>query len=212
MMAALSMVFRAFVCNALLVAMALAAPVKVLVLGDSLSAAHNIPPSAGWVALLQARLREPDRLRPGMPAPEVINASISGETSAGGLARLPELLARHRPQIVVLELGGNDGLRGQPPAQLAANLEAMIGLSRAAGAQVLLLGIDLPSNYGNAYRERIRRVYQDLAQRLNVPLVPFLLDGIALDPARMQADGIHPTADAQPAVLDNVWPLLREML
>ncbi len=179
----------------------------ILVLGDSLSAAHDIPLESSWVTLLDDRLKSLPR-----PGPEVVNASISGETSAGGLARLPALLAAHRPSLVLIELGGNDGLRGLPPAQLSDNLDAMIALSREAGGKVLLLGIDLPPNYGRAYRERIARVYQELADRHQVPLLPFLLDGVALEPGLMQADGIHPTAEAQPRLLDNVWPLLEPML
>lgn len=179
----------------------------VLVVGDSLSAAHNIPQHEGWVALLQDRLNTRD-----VPAPEVINASISGETSAGAVARLPDLIARHQPAIVVIELGGNDGLRGLAPSELAANLDAMIRMSREAGAKVLLIGTELPANYGRAYRDRFRAVYVDLARRHAVALLPFLLDGVALEPGLMQDDGLHPTAAAQPRVLDNVWPLLQTLL
>lgn len=179
----------------------------LLVLGDSLSAAHNIPQQAGWVALLEHRLNQR-----GAPAPKVINASISGETSAGALARLPALLAQYRPSLVLVELGGNDGLRGLPPAELAANLDAIVRTSRESGAKVLLLGIDLPPNYGRAYRDRFRAVYTDLAKKHRVPLLPFLLDGVALQPGLMQEDGIHPTAEGQPRVLENVWALLQPML
>lgn len=205
-MTALSSVFiRALFLFVCLAGAALARP--VLVLGDSLSAAHNMPAEAGWVALLQ------DRLKQEMAAaPEVINASISGETTAGGLSRLPALLETHRPGVVVIALGGNDGLRGLPPAQVHANLDRMIALSREAGAKVLLLGIDIPPNYGPAYRERLRAVFAELAVEHGVPLLPFLLEGIALDPTLMQADGIHPRAEAQPRVLENVWPLLRPLL
>ena len=179
----------------------------LLVVGDSLSAAHNIAQHEGWVALLQDRLNARSA-----PASAVINASISGETSAGALARLPELLVRHRPAIVVIELGGNDGLRGLPPAELSANLDAMIRMSREAGAKVLLIGTELPPNYGRAYRDRFRAVYADLAQRHALALLPFLLDGVALRPELMQDDGLHPTAAAQPRVLDNVWSVLQPML
>ncbi|MDZ4350613.1 MAG: arylesterase [Xanthomonadaceae bacterium] len=182
-------------------------PGPILVLGDSLSAAHNLPSEAGWVALLDDRLGE--HLQ---PAPEVINASISGETSAGGLARLPDLLQAHKPALVAIELGGNDGLRGLPPAHLRDNLHAMIALSREAGAKVLLIGIDIPPNYGRAYRERFAAVYRDLAEQWQVPLLPFLLEGVALTPGLMQPDGIHPTAEAQPRLLDNVWTVLEPML
>jgi len=179
----------------------------VLVLGDSLSAAHNIPAGQGWVSLLEQRLRRELR-----DPPAVVNASISGETSAGALARLPDLLRKHRPTVVVIALGGNDALRGLPPAQLRGNLERMATLSRQAGARVLLLGIDVPPNYGPAYRERLRRTYAEVAQAQGAALVPFMLEGVALKPGMMQADGLHPTAAAQPRVLDNVWPALRPLL
>lgn len=179
----------------------------LLVLGDSLSAAHNIPQQSGWVALLEHRLNQR-----GTPAPKVINASISGESSAGALARLPALLAQYKPSLVLVELGGNDGLRGLPPAELAANLDAIIRASRDAGAKVLLLGIDLPPNYGRAYRDRFRAVYTELANKYQVPLLPFLLEGVALHAGLMQEDGVHPTAAGQPRVLDNVWALLQPML
>ncbi|WP_028919121.1 arylesterase [Pseudoxanthomonas suwonensis] len=179
----------------------------ILVLGDSLSAEHNIPAGSGWVSLLGKRLA---RERPRPPA--VVNASISGETTAGALVRLPDLLRRHQPSVLVIELGGNDALRGLPPAQLRANLEKMIVLADGAGARVLLLGIDVPPNYGPAYRERIRRTYAELAQAHDAGLVPFLLEGVALQPGLMQGDGIHPTASAQSRLLDNVWPALEPLL
>jgi acyl-CoA thioesterase-1 len=196
-----------FLCIVLGCSAAAHAAGPLLVLGDSLSAAHNIPQQAGWVALLEHRLNQR-----GAPAPKVINASISGETTAGAMARLPALLAQYRPSLVLVELGGNDGLRGLPPAELAANLDAIIRTSRDAGARVLLLGIDLPPNYGRAYRDRFRAVYSDLAKKHRVPLLPFLLDGVALQPGLMQEDGVHPTAEGQPRVLDNVWVLLQPML
>ncbi|MDX2299404.1 MAG: arylesterase [Xanthomonadaceae bacterium] len=196
-----------FLCIVLGCSAAAHAAGPLLVLGDSLSAAHNIPQQAGWVALLEHRLNQR-----GAPAPKVINASISGETTAGALARLPALLAQYRPSLVLVELGGNDGLRGLPPAELAANLDAIIRASRDADAKVLLLGIDLPPNYGRAYRDRFRAVYSDLAKKHRVPLLPFLLDGVALQPGLMQEDGVHPTAAGQPRVLDNVWALLQPML
>ena len=179
----------------------------VLVVGDSLSAAHNIPAQSGWVTLLQQRLQ-----REVKPAPKVVNASISGETSAGALTRLPGLLQKHRPSVVVIELGGNDALRGLSPAQLGANLEKMVAASRASGAKVLLLGIDVPPNYGPAYRKRLRDTYTGLAQAQDVALLPFFLEGVALQPGLMQSDGLHPTAAAQPRLLDNVWPLLKPLL
>jgi acyl-CoA thioesterase-1 len=179
----------------------------VLVVGDSLSAAHNIPAASGWVNLLQQRVKQQIT-----PPPAIINASISGETTAGALTRLPGLLEKHRPSVVVIELGGNDALRGLTPAQLRGNLEKMIVASQKAGAKVLLLGIDVPPNYGPAYRQRLRQTYAELARQYDVPLLPFLLEGVALKPNLMQADGLHPTAAAQPQVLDNVWPLLKPLL
>ena len=179
----------------------------VLVVGDSLSAEHNIPAGTGWVSLLQRKIA---RELPGGPA--VVNASISGETSAGALTRLPGLLQKHRPAVLVIELGGNDALRGLTPAQLRANLEKMMALGRQSGARVLLLGIDVPPNYGPAYRERLRRTYAELARAQDAALVPFFLEGVALQPGLMQADGLHPTAAAQPRLLDNIWPALKPLL
>jgi acyl-CoA thioesterase-1 len=179
----------------------------ILVVGDSLSAAHNIPLQSGWVSLLEQRLK-----REITVPPVVVNASISGETTAGALTRLPALLKKHRPALVVIELGGNDALRGLSPLQLQKNLEKLLQLSLQNESRVLLLGIEVPPNYGQAYRERVRRSYAELAAQYQVELVPFLLDGVALTPGLMQADGIHPTAEAQPKVLDNVWPALRRAL
>ncbi|WP_275286402.1 arylesterase [Halomonas elongata] len=175
----------------------------ILVMGDSLSAAYGIERQDGWVSLMADRLTGKAR---------VVNASISGETTAGGKTRLPELLGQHDPDIVLLELGGNDGLRGLPPTQMRANLAAMIEASQASGARVALLGIDIPPNYGQAYRDAFTEVFTTLAQRYEVPLVPFLLDEVALNDDLVQDDGIHPTAAAQPRVLDNVWPILAPLL
>ncbi|WP_432765321.1 arylesterase [Halomonas aquatica] len=175
----------------------------VLVMGDSLSAAYGIEQQQGWVSLLETRLDGKAR---------VINASISGETSSGGASRLPDLLGQHEPDIVLIELGGNDGLRGLPPRQFEANMADMIEASQAAGAELLLLGIDIPPNYGQAYRDAFTGVYHRLADEFDVPLVPFLLEGIALDDSLMQDDGIHPTAAAQPRILDIVWPDLASLL
>jgi acyl-CoA thioesterase-1 len=184
-----------------------AAPKTVLVLGDSLSAAHNIPVDSGWVHLLDARLHQM------VPKWAAINASISGETSLSGRNRLPALLAKYRPQVLVLELGANDGLRGLPLPALRANLDAMIVAAQQAKVRVLLVGIELPVNYGPHYRDGLRSMYVELASARKLALVPFLLEGIALDPAAMQDDGLHPVSSAQPRVLDNVWkpllPLLR---
>ena len=175
----------------------------VLVLGDSLSAAHGMPEAAGWVALLAARGE--GRLR-------VVNASISGETTAGGVSRLPGLLAAHAPAVVVIELGANDGLRGLPMAQIREHLGQLVQQAQGAGARVLLLGIELPVNYGPRYRDQLRQVYASLAQELDTGLVPFMLEGVALDPRLMQDDGLHPNAAAQPVVLDIIWPALLPLL
>lgn len=178
----------------------------ILVLGDSLSAAYGIEMSAGWVTLLQQRLN-------GHKAGhKVVNASVSGDTSAAGLARLPKLLVQHRPDIVVLELGGNDGLRGLPLGEMKANLAGIIERSRAGGAQVVLVGIKLPPNYGQTYMQRFQRVYEELAAAQRVAFVPFLLDRVAAEDGLMQPDGIHPTAAAQTRMLENVWPALKALL
>lgn len=175
----------------------------LLIVGDSLSAAHGIEREAGWVALLRERVGD---------AHEVVNASISGDTTSSGAARLPELLERHSPDIVLLELGGNDGLRGLSPQQMKLNLRDMIEKSQAADARVLLLGIEIPPNYGASYTDAFRGVFRQLSEEYAIPLVPFILDGIALQDAMMQDDGIHPTAEAQPTILDNVWEGLAPML
>lgn len=178
----------------------------LLVVGDSISAALGLETSQGWVALLERRLAEQ-----GLDH-RVVNASVSGDTSAGGLARLPALLASHRPELVIIELGGNDGLRGQSPKQLQQNLAAMVEQSRSAGAEVMLLGMRLPPNYGPRYTQAFAGVYTRLAEEKQVPLVPFFLDGVGGIPGMMQADGIHPTAQAQPKLLDNLWRVLEPML
>jgi len=186
-----------------------AAP-KVLVLGDSLSAGYGIARESGWVWLLERRL---DEL--GFPH-RVINASISGDTTAGGLTRLPPLLARHNPAVLVVELGANDGLRGLALEEVEANLVRLIDRGKAAGARVLLIGIRLPPNYGTAYTDRFQAVFEQVADREEVAFVPRLLDGIAEDWGLMQPDGLHPATEAQPLILDNVWsalePLLRDTL
>ena len=178
----------------------------MLVLGDSLSAGYGIEPESGWVNLLRERLEKGD------PARDVVNASISGETTAGGLARIEKLLSDHRPALVVLELGANDALRGLPLSAPRQNLTRIIELSREAGARVVLVGIEIPVNYGPQYRDGLRNLYRDLATEFKLPLVPFLLDGVALDPELMQADGLHPTTAAQPRVLANVLPTLEKAL
>lgn len=178
----------------------------LLVVGDSISAAFGLDTRQGWVNLLQKRLEQ------GGSPYRVVNGSISGDTSAGGLARLPALLAQHQPQLVIIELGGNDGLRGQPPAQLQQNLAAMIDQSRAVGAQVLLLGMRLPPNYGARYTQSFAEVYAGLAKDKQLPLVPFFMGGVGGVEGMIQADGIHPSEAAQERLLENVWPLLKPML
>jgi acyl-CoA thioesterase I len=179
----------------------------ILVFGDSISAGYGLSRvELGWVALLQAKLNDQGY------GYQIVNASVTGETSGGGLARLPRALALHHPALVILELGGNDGLRALPTAEMQNNLSRMIGLATAAGAKVLLLGMRIPPNYGPEYSGQFQRVYSALAHDDKVPFVPFLLEGVALSPALMQTDGIHPNETAQPRLLENVWPVLQPML
>ncbi|PTS86290.1 arylesterase [Pseudomonas sp. HMWF032] len=178
----------------------------VLVVGDSISAAFGLDTRQGWVALLEKRLSEEGF------AHQVVNASISGDTSAGGAARLPALLAEHQPELVIIELGGNDGLRGQPPVQLQQNLAAMVQQSQKVGAKVLILGMLLPPNYGVRYTTAFADVFPKVANETGSALVPFVLEGIGGVPSLMQNDGIHPTAEAQPKLLENVWPTLKPLL
>jgi acyl-CoA thioesterase I len=190
-------------------ASASAAPARVLVVGDSLSAEYGLARGTGWVALLAERLAREKF------AVEVVNASISGDTTAGGRARLPALLKTHTPQVVVIELGGNDALRGLPVAQTRDNLGAMARAARSAGAKVLLAGMQVPPNYGRQYTADFSKAFEDVARSEQCPLVPFLLKGIA-DRADadewFQADRIHPVAKAHPLIVDNVWPVLRPLL
>ncbi len=179
---------------------------RILVLGDSLSAAYGIPLERGWVNLLQARLKTEGY------GYEVVNASVSGDTTGAALTRLPRALELHQPAIVIVELGGNDGLRGTPVAQMQRNLASIIEKARAVDAEVVVTGIMIPPNYGAEYTARFSAVYTSLVDEFEVALVPFILDGIALEPSLMQADGIHPTAAAQPRILDNVWPALQPLL
>lgn len=177
-----------------------------LVVGDSISAAFGLETSQGWVHLLQQRLNDSGHDY------QVVNASISGDTSAGGLARLPALLREHEPDIVILELGGNDGLRGQPPAQLKRNLAAMAEQAHEAGARVLLLGMRMPPNLGQRYTSAFADAFDSLAAEKDLPYVPFLLEGIGGVQGMMQGDRVHPTAQAQELMLDNVWPVLEPLL
>jgi len=181
------------------------APV-ILVLGDSLSAGYGIPVERGWVNLLQLRLAER-----GFPH-RVINASISGDTTAGGLSRLPAALEHDHPAIVILELGANDGLRGQPIMTLAANLSRLIEQAQQAGSRVLLAEMRIPPNYGPAYTQKFQATFGQLAKHYDILLIPFLLDGVAGDPALIQDDGLHPRAEAQGRILDNVWAVLEPVL
>ncbi len=174
----------------------------ILLVGDSIGAGYGVPEQANWVTLLEQQIA-PQR---------IVNASISGDTSSGAKARLPALLKHYQPDIVIIEIGGNDGLRGQPVALLEKNLKAMIEQSRNAGAEVLLLGMHIPPNYGEQYTEAFHQTYHKVANSLSVPLLPFLLEGIALDPALMQADRIHPNSRAQPLIVQNVLPALVPML
>lgn len=178
----------------------------ILVLGDSLSAGYGIDGRQGWVSLLQERLQKQGFHH------EVVNASISGDTTQGGITRLPNALKRFHPSIVVIELGGNDGLRGLSLADMKQNLAAMIEVARDQNGDVLLIGVDLPPNLGPVYTKRFRAVFTDLADTYRVPLVPSLLDGIHDKGELMQADGIHPRASAQRRILDNVWPHLQPLL
>jgi acyl-CoA thioesterase I len=181
-------------------------PPVVLVFGDSLSAGYGIRIDQGWVSLLAQKIEQEGY---GF---RVVNASVSGETSAGGLARLPRALTLQRPSIVVLELGANDGLRGLPLEQTRENLGRMLALIKQAQATVLLLGLQLPPNYGERYTSGFKAMYQSLADQYHIALLPFLLENVALKPALMQADGLHPNEQGQPLLLDNVWPRLAPLL
>lgn len=201
-------------CCLLLVGLAAVPPVgavaadrpAILVLGDSLSAGYGLKVEQGWVSLLQRRLDAQGYEY------RLVNASVSGETTGGGLARLPRALERHRPVVVVIALGGNDGLRGLPVSELRGNLESMIRQSRAAGARVVLAGMRIPTNYGPQYTEKFFAVYGELARAERVALVPFFLEGIALRDDLFQDDGIHPNVEAQPILLANLWPVLEPLL
>lgn len=179
---------------------------KILVYGDSLSAAYGIAQQQGWVALLQARLSSQNY------GYEVVNASVSGETSSGGLSRLSAALSASKPTVVILELGANDGLRGLPLKAMQANLEQMIKLSQTAGAEVLIIGMQIPPNYGPEYTKSFRQTYPQLSQKHKTALVGFMLEDIAAKPDLIQADGLHPNAQAQPIILQNIWPQLQAML
>jgi len=179
---------------------------NLLVVGDSLSASYNIPLEQGWVELMKNKLQQEQI------DIQVVNASISGETTRNALKRLPDLLERHEPAIVVIELGGNDGLRGFGLDSIKANLNRMIELSKASGATVVLTGIHIPPNYGPAYTQVFYQTYLELSERHDTFFVPFILQDIGDKPELMQADGVHPTADAQPKVLGNMWPTIKSAI
>jgi acyl-CoA thioesterase-1 len=185
---------------------AVASDRTILVFGDSLSAAYGIRPEQGWVALLTQRLQSQGY------GYEIVNASVSGETTSGGLQRLPRALQLHQPGIVVLELGGNDGLRGLPLGTTRDNLGQMVRLAQQAGAQLLLVGIRIPPNYGPRYTEEFAGIFPTLAKQYHLPLVPFFLQNVAQDPSRMQEDGVHPNALGEPQVLETLWPYLKPLL
>jgi acyl-CoA thioesterase-1 len=181
-------------------ASAYSAPKTVLVLGDSLSAEYGLARGTGWVSLLEQKLKD-EKIDA-----RIVNASISGETTSGGRTRLPALLNQHHPNIVVIELGANDGLRGLPVASAEDNLRSMVSLATQSHAKVLLVGMRMPPNYGRAYTERFAGMYKEVSTQLKAPLVPFMLEGVAQDPAMFQADRLHPLSTAHPIILANIWP------
>ncbi len=185
---------------------ALAKSSQILIVGDSISAGYGLSTGEGWVDLLTKKLNK-EKI-----SAVVVNASISGDTTAGGLSRLPALLTKHNPNLVIIELGGNDGLRGSPVATAKANLLKMAQLSKASGAKVLIVGMQMPPNFGPSYTEQFAAMYVDVAKAVNAGLVPALLEKIGADLSKFQADRIHPTAAAQPALLDTVWPALVKLL
>lgn len=178
----------------------------ILVVGDSISAAYGIEPELGWVSLLSVKIAQQKN------GYQVINASVSGDMTSNGLNRLPALLKKHQPAIVIIELGGNDGLRGVPLRLIQRNLDKLVEQSQASGARVLLAGMRIPPNYGVRYAEAFHDIYRKVAEENDVELVPFILDGVGGNGALMQSDGIHPTVDAQPAILAHVWNSLKSML
>ncbi|MFA5677654.1 MAG: arylesterase [Pseudomonas sp.] len=179
---------------------------NILLVGDSISAAFGLEIQQGWVPLLQQRLAAE-----GYPH-KVVNASVSGDTTAGGLARLPALLQEFQPELVVIELGGNDGLRALPVSNMQQNLSAMVELANSAGADVILLGMRIPPNYGPRYSDAFEKAFKTVADEHGVPLVPFLLEGVGGVAGMMQNDGVHPTAAAQALLLDNAWPVISQWL
>ncbi|MBW4936254.1 arylesterase [Marinobacter sp. F4206] len=196
-----------FVVLAWLSAPALANQNTLLIMGDSLSAAYGVPSERAWVELLRERLN-----RNGLSQWQVVNASISGETTDGGARRLPELLKENNPDVVVIELGGNDGLRGFPPNVIESNLADMITRVQESGARTVLVGMQIPPNYGQRYTQMFADIFPKLSDRYDTALVPFFLQGIYDEDGLMQDDGIHPSEAAQPKLLDNIWPVLKQSL
>lgn len=187
-------------------ASAYSAPKTVLVLGDSLSAEYGLARGTGWVALLDQKLKAQKI------AASIVNASVSGETTSGGLTRLPALLTQYKPEVVVIELGANDGLRGLPVAAASANLRSMVTLAQKQNARVMLVGMRMPPNYGRAYTDKFFDMYQDVSTELKAPLVPFMLEGVAQEPAMFQSDRLHPLASAHPTILANIWPTFSALI
>jgi acyl-CoA thioesterase-1 len=187
-------------------ASAYSAPKTVLVVGDSLSAEYGLTRGAGWVALLDQKLKS-EKIDAN-----IVNASISGETTSGGRARLPALLNAHKPAIVVIELGANDGLRGLPVDAASTNLREMIAMAQKQRAKVMLIGMRMPPNYGRAYTERFFGMFSTLSKEYKAPLVPFMLEGVADKPALFQADRLHPSAQAHPIILNNIWPTFSTLI
>ena len=185
----------------------LASAKTIMIVGDSLSAGYGLQPQQGWVHLLQKRLEQqyPKQHK-------VVNASVSGETTSGALARLPKLLQAHRPHVVVIELGGNDGLRGQPPQMIQKNLAQLIEKSQQAKAKVVVFGMKIPPNYGTAYSKAFEGSYQTVSRQYRVKLLPFFMEGVAGNRSLMQNDQIHPNAKAQPALLNNAYPYIKSSL
>jgi acyl-CoA thioesterase-1 len=181
-------------------------PPTVLIFGDSLSAGYGIDVDQSWTTLLQERLQKQGYEH------RVVNASISGETTEGGATRIYSAIETFEPDVIVLELGGNDGLRGFPPSRMKSNLEKIVRTSKESGAEVVLLGITIPPNYGRKYIEMFEDVYRQVAEEHDVPWIEFFMEGVALDEELMQGDGIHPNAAAQPILLDNAWPIISEAL
>lgn len=175
-------------------------------LGDSLSAEYGLSRGSGWVALAGQKLKEQKI------AADIVNASVSGETTSGGRTRLPALLEKYHPEVIVIELGANDGLRGLPVAAAEANLRAMAAAARAANARVLLVGMRMPPNYGRQYADQFYAMYGTLSKELKAPLVPFMLEGVPDQPQMFQADRLHPTAEAHPTILANIWPSLQKII